>query len=177
MEPFTFMLTGGHPNSLGRTEEVVDTVLAEQGRMPELMDCYKSDDEVVRLRTSSAIKRVFRAEPTWFDDWADHLLDNVSTLDQPSAKWTLAQIFLDQEKRMSPAQHKRATDLLVHNLHDEDDWIVLNMTMKTLQQWLTKDAGLAPRIKGRIAELAGDKRKSVAKYAGKVLNDLADPPH
>ncbi len=52
------MLTGGHPNSLGRTKEVVEMVLADPDRFDELFGCYASEDEVVRLRTSNAVKRV-----------------------------------------------------------------------------------------------------------------------
>ncbi len=43
-EEFEAMLTGGHPNSLGRTLEVVDAVLADRSRLTELVACYFSDD-------------------------------------------------------------------------------------------------------------------------------------
>lgn len=175
MEPFRFMLAGGHPNSLGRTVEVVDCVFAEPERLDELFDCYGSDDEVVRLRTSSAIKRVFAAQPPWFDAYAERLLNEVAKVDQPSAKWTLAQIFLTHGDRLNIGQMARAKDLLVHNLHTENDWIVLNMTMKTCQQWLKAHPDLVARIRDRVRELASDPRKSVAKYAGKVLKELDIP--
>ena len=55
-ESFEEMLTGGHPNSLGRTVEVVALVLADRDRLGELYACYQSDDAVVRLRTSNALK-------------------------------------------------------------------------------------------------------------------------
>ncbi len=35
--PFADMLAGGHPNSLGRTEEVVGIVQADHGRLEELL--------------------------------------------------------------------------------------------------------------------------------------------
>lgn len=57
-ERFEAMLSGGHPNSLGRTVEVVAKVLERPERFEELFRCYQSDDAVVRLRTSSAMKRV-----------------------------------------------------------------------------------------------------------------------
>ena len=62
MESFEQMLTGGHPNSLGRTIEVVEIVLADRERLEELYRCYFSNDEVVRLRTSNGMKRVAKAE-------------------------------------------------------------------------------------------------------------------
>lgn len=36
MDSFESMLSGGHPNSLGRTVEVVDMVLADRERLGEL---------------------------------------------------------------------------------------------------------------------------------------------
>jgi hypothetical protein len=39
-ESFEEMLTGGHPNSLGRTIEVVDMVLANSTRLLDLYNCY-----------------------------------------------------------------------------------------------------------------------------------------
>ena len=55
---FEERLTGGHPNSLGKTVEVVEEVLANPERFEELFNCYFSDDAVVRLRVSNAMKRV-----------------------------------------------------------------------------------------------------------------------
>jgi hypothetical protein len=71
-ETFEAMLAGGHPNSLGRTVEVVDLVLADRDRLAELFQCYFSADEVVRLRVSSAMKRVTIAHPEWtMASWTD----------------------------------------------------------------------------------------------------------
>jgi hypothetical protein len=40
---FEAMLTGGHPNSLGRTVEVVELVLADRALLGELYACYRSE--------------------------------------------------------------------------------------------------------------------------------------
>ena len=47
MESFEEMLTGGHPNSLGRTVGVVEIVLANPARLGEPYACYQSNDKVV----------------------------------------------------------------------------------------------------------------------------------
>lgn len=170
------MLAGGHPNSLGRTEEIVEIVLGEPERMAELYDCYFSDDEVVRLRTSSACKRVFKARPDWFAEYADRLLSEIAAIDQPSAKWTLAQLFLEHQKRLTPDQRARATEVLIRNLHEEEDWIALNMSMKTLERWVRDDPEITPRIEVRVRSLADDRRKSVANGARKLLNAMGVSP-
>lgn len=167
------MLAGGHPNSLGRTVEVVRLVLGEPARMTELMDCYKCDDEVVRLRTSNAIRRVFDEQPSWFEDWVEHLLNEVSNLDQSSAKWTLSSMFLEHGSRLSANQRRRATALMIRNFHEENDWIVLNRTIKTLLAWLKDDPGIAAKIKRRVTELTDDERRSVSANARKALKQLA----
>jgi hypothetical protein len=175
METFRTMLAGGKPNSLGRTLEVVDAVLAHPGRMAELYDCYYSDDEIVRLRTSNACRRVFRQRPGWFPDYADRLIAEISHIDQPSAQWTLAQLFLEHESALTGAQRQRASDILVRNLHASSDWIALNMTMKTLERWVKNDPALKPRIVGRVRKLADEKRRSVSKGAHKLLDAMGEP--
>lgn len=170
-ETFEDMLTGGHPNSLGRTLEVVDQVMADQTKLEALFLCYKSDDEVVRLRTSNGMKRVTRAHPAWMVPFIDRLIDEIGNLDQASAQWTLADIFkeLADHKLMSDTQIDRATALLKRNLANHNDWIVLNNTMKTLHDWSKNDPELKLWLQPHLERLSQDKRKSVSKRAAKLL--------
>jgi hypothetical protein len=169
---FEQMLTGGHPNSLGRTEEVVEIVLADPGRMEELLDGYGSDDAVVRLRISSALKRVSRRDPDLLARHLDRYLDEVSALDQPSAEWTLAQISRGMEPRLTATQRDRAVSLMKDNLAGSNDWIVLAQTSETLGQWAADDAGLRAWLRPHLERLTGDPRKSVAGKATRVLASL-----
>ena len=75
------MLTGGHPNSLGRTIEVVDGVLVDPQRMTELFNCYQSEDEVVRLRVSNALRRVQAERPDLLIPFIDRLIEEIGQLD------------------------------------------------------------------------------------------------
>ena len=92
---FEQSLKGGHPNSLGNTLKVVDAVLGNTDKMEDLLLCYQSDDETIRLRTSNAFKRIFRAKPDLFKQWKKRFIKEVSDIDQPSAKWTSIQILND----------------------------------------------------------------------------------
>lgn len=166
-ETFEEMLTGGHPNSLGRTVEVVDVVLADPARFHELFGCYESADAVVRLRTSSAIKRVAEARPDLIDPYLDRLISEVGALDQASAQWTLAQLFLRLEARLSADQRKAAQALMQRNLSERHDWIVLNTTMETLSAWAKADPALADWLGPEFERLSRDPRKSVARRAAR----------
>lgn len=176
---FETMLTGGHPNSLGRTIEVAALVLAdparEAARMEALFACYRSADPVVRLRTSNAMKRVARERPDLVVPFVDRLIGEIGALDQPSAQWTLADLFAILAPRMTGAQRQGARAILMRNLADHGDWIVLARTMETLGAWARDDPVLRDWLGPHLDRLARDPRKAVAGKARKLHAALSRP--
>lgn len=170
------MLSGGHPNSLGRTLDVVDVVLADRSRLDDLYRCYFIDDEVVRLRVSSAMKRVTIEHPDWTLGLIDGLESEVAAIDQASTQWTLALLFDLMVDLMSPQQRSRAVEIMQDNLAQHSDWIVLNNSMKVLGKWAQADPGLAEWLLPHARRLTHDDRNSVAANARKLLNQLDSSP-
>lgn len=169
---FEAMLAGGHPNSLGRTVEVVELVLANTGRFDELFGCYRSKDAVVRLRTSNAMKRIAAVRRDLLVPYIDRFIEEIGALDQASAQWTLAQLFGNLARDMDKRQRLAALGLMKRNLERHDDWIVLNTTMETLADWAREDAVLASWLRPHLVRLIQDSRKSVASRATKKLDSL-----
>ena len=176
MQNFEQQLTGGHPNSLGNTVQVVEKVLENPKYFEELFNCYFSDDSVVRLRVSNAMKRISKERKELVIPYIDRFLDEIAGIDQASTQWTLAQLFLLLEKEMDAAQIRKAKEILTHNLAHHDDWIVLNMTMKTLGDWAKNDIKLKSFLFPHLERLSEDSRKSVAGKAKKVLAKLVNEP-
>lgn len=172
-DDFEEMLTGGHPNSLGRTLEVVEAVLADRARQAELYQCYFSEDEVIRLRVSSAMKRVTIEHPEWTMDFMDGLQSEVAAIDQASTQWTLALLFDLTKDLQSKAQRERSLQIMKSNLAQHDDWIVLNNSMQILCEWSKEDDELQAWLKPHLVRLTGDTRKSVSNRAGKLLGRLS----
>lgn len=168
-ESFEQMLTGGHPNSLGRTIELVDIVLANADRLIDLYNCYFSTDEVVRLRTSNALKRVTKQQPDWVVPYIDRLINEISKIDQASTQWTLATLFDLLKNDMDGAQQEGALAIMKHNLANHSDWIVLNTTMQVLFDWSQANADLHTWLIPHLERLSSDGRKSVSKRAAKLL--------
>lgn len=168
-EDFETMLTGGHHNSLGRTVEVVDIVLADRSRLADLYQCYFSKDEVVRLRVSSAMKRVTIAHPDWTMDFMDGLQSDIAAIDQVSTQWTIALLFDLTRELLSDAQHQRAIEIMKHNLANHDDWIVLNNSMQVLFDWSKDDPALRNWLRPHLERLTHETRKSVVGRARKLL--------
>ncbi|MEM9955014.1 MAG: hypothetical protein AAF846_25625 [Chloroflexota bacterium] len=172
MESFESMLTGGHPNSLGKTVEVVELVLADSSRVEELYQCYFSQDEVVRLRTSNAMKRLWRDQPDLIVPYIDRFIAQVSQIEQASAQWTLAQLFNELDAHLSIEQRQEATTILKRNLTQTNDWIVINNTLETLGKWATDNPALKNWLKPHVERFSGDSRKSIAKKSSKLAKTL-----
>ncbi len=163
------MLTGGHPNSLGNTVEVVNIILADKSKLEDLYQCYFSNNAVVRLRVSSAMKRICKEKPEWVVPYIDRLQNDISKINQASTQWTLAILFLWLDKNMSEIQFEKAKKILKLNLVKSNDWIVQNTTMETLSIWAKEDKKLKLWIIPKLEEFTYSKRISVAGRARKNL--------
>ncbi|GAA4272307.1 hypothetical protein U6A24_21030 [Aquimarina gracilis] len=172
MKNFEERLKGGHPNSLGNTVEVVEEVLKENELFNELFNCYFSNDEVVRLRTSNAMKRVCKEKKQLLTSYLDRFITEISKIDQASTQWTITQLFGMLNQEMTEQQIEAAKKIMKSNLENHKDWIVLNTTMDTLGKWSKKDAELKEWIFPHLERLSSDSRKSVAGRAKKILTLL-----
>jgi hypothetical protein len=172
-ESFEQMLIGGHPNSLGRTLEVVDLILKDKTLVAELIDTYSSSDEVVRLRVSNALKRICKEHPDWVYPYTDILLSKIAKINQASTQWTLATIFRLLSPSLTTDQKDLAIQHLKHNLDTYSDWIVINTTMETLFEWSKNDPILAKWLIPRLKKFQKDSHKSISGRATKYLTALS----
>lgn len=163
------MLRGGHPNSLGRTQEVVDLVLHDQTRLEALFNTLADPDAVVRMRAGDALEKVCRVQPRRFHSYVERLLGEVGQIVQPSVQWHVAQMLDHLRADLTPQQGARATALLRHNLSTSPDWIVRNTTMDVLTAWAASDGDLADWLAPQLERLSRDPRRAVATRAVKRL--------
>ncbi|MEM1326548.1 MAG: hypothetical protein AAGI23_11365 [Bacteroidota bacterium] len=172
MPNFEDRLKGGHPNSLGNTVEIVEEVLLTPALFNELFHCYYSDDEVVRLRVSNAMKRIAKADKQLVLPYMDQILNDISNINQASTKWTLAQLFKLLKKDLTDIQIAQAKSIMQRNVATSTDWIVLNMTMETLGDWAQRDEALRDWLLPHLQRLSLDGRTSVMKKADRWLAKL-----
>ena len=169
---FEQSLKGGHPNSLGNTLEVVEAVLGNKDKMEDLFLCYQSDDETIRLRTSNAFKRIFRAKPYLFKQWKKRFIKEVSDIDQPSAKWTSIQILNEFFDQLDEREKAQSIEICLRYLGNEKDWIVINQSLNFIRTHLERFDFKDPEIMKLLNFLVDDERKSVSKNAEKLIKIL-----
>ena len=171
-DKFKTMLSGGHPNSLGRTLEVVDIVLNNKNNLIYLFECYLSNDATIRLRVSNAFKRIFRQNPNWFTEYVDKFQTLIPTLNQASAEWTLAQLHLEFCDLLTAKQLTTAINLSKEQLKNSKDWIVIIQTMNFLEKMAREDKFLREWLVIKLDLISKDKRTAVKKKANKIINSL-----
>ena len=172
-EKFEIMLSGGRPNSLGRTLEVVDIILNDEGSLDYLFECYSTDDATVRLRVSNAFKRIFRQKPNWFVGYVDKFQSLVPTLNQPSAEWTLAQLHLEFFNLLNEEQKSKAIDISREQLRNSKDWIVIIQNINFLEKVAEEDESLRHWLLTKLNLISKDSRKAVSKKAAEIHKSLS----
>ncbi|HEX8763133.1 MAG TPA: hypothetical protein VF733_05245 [Candidatus Saccharimonadales bacterium] len=173
-EEFAKMLmAGGHANSLGRVDEVIEIVLNNRRRLNELYDCMFDNDAWVRMRAADALEKICRMHPDWLLPYIDRLAPELSTSDQPSIQWHLAQIY--REVSLTDEQKYFAIGWLKSLLSSKEiDWIVAANAMDALVSF-TKDGSFSVSKMTSLLEIQQKhKSKSVVRRASKLLAELSE---
>lgn len=168
----TLLAVGGKTNSLGRAEEVIQTVLANQSRLPELYDCLFDDNAWVRMRAMDSFEKICRQHPAWIEPYLDRMGRDLATSTQPSILWHLAQIY--SEVKLTPKQQAFALTWLENQLATTDvDWIVASNCMSALVEFCKRGAISAATIRPLLSRQQAHHSKAVARRATKLLDELS----
>lgn len=165
------LLVGGHANSLGRVNDVIEIVLNDKSRLDELYDCLFDEDAWVRMRAADTIEKICRQHPDWLLPYIDKLSSDFSSSTQPSIQWHMAQIY--REVDLTDKQKQRAINWLKQLLSTKDvDWIAAANAMDTLAQF-TKDGSFSKTDLIPLLEMQQHhKSNSVIRRANKILAQL-----
>jgi hypothetical protein len=174
MEKFAEILAvGGKTNSLGRSAEVLEAVLADPGLLADLYGCLFADDAWVRMRAADCLEKVCREHPEWVGPFIDRIFDDLSASAQPSIQWHLAQIFA--EVTLTESQKARAIDWLKKTLAaSKVDWIVSVNAMKTLLSFYRSGAVSTSEITPLFEQQQQHSSNTVRKKASQFLGELAN---
>lgn len=165
-------MEGGHTNSLGRAQEVLNEVLEERSRLSELYVCIKHEDAWVRMRAIDTVEKICRVHPEWIDPYIDNMINELTSSEQASIRWHLAQIF--KQVQLSDSQRALVIDWLAKLLLDKDiDWIVSANSMDTLAEF--SKAGYFPsdKLVSLLKVQLGHKSNAIKKRANKLLVEFA----
>lgn len=166
------MLTvGGKSNSLGRVDEVIETVLEDRSRLHELYNCLFEEDAWVRMRAADAMEKICREHPEWIEPYIDKFLQELASSTQPSIQWHLAQMFRQVE--LTDSQRSSVITWLKSLLSTTDvDWIVSANSMETLVKLCLEGTVPKSEVINLLQLQQKHKSNAVVKRATKLLQTL-----
>lgn len=166
------LLEGGHANSLGRVNEVIEIVLADQSRLDELYACLFNDDAWVRMRAADALEKICRQQADWLLPYIDKFQDELSDSTQPSIQWHLAQVY--EQVTLTDKQIQKAQTWLAAILsHNDADWIAAANAMDTLMKFTKQGSFPVYDTKKLLKIQQQHKSNAVIKRATKYLTELS----
>lgn len=170
MTDYVTILSGGHPNSLGRTQQVVDEVLSDRHKLPALFNSLTSDDPVVRMRVGDALEKVARQQPDWFAQYVNRILDDMGAIEQPSIQWHVAQLLT--EIPLTVEQRRKGIKWLWRTHDSTHDWIVISETLTALAFFAPTSISVRQKLPSALQKAKRDPRKAVARRADKLLQGI-----
>jgi hypothetical protein len=176
MERFEDVLAVGvRTNSLGRAGEVLDLLRADGSRTDELFACIGADDAWVRMRAVDTFEKLVREDPGRGRPYVGRVLAELTTSDQPSVQWHVAQMV--GELGLTTAQRATAIAWLEQRLATTDvDWIVAARSMATLVAFAQQGHVAAAEVEPLLEVQQDHRSASVRRKATRLRDALRDRP-
>lgn len=142
----TVLLSGKDRRSIGRSNEVVELVLREPRRFPELLKCLWNDNPIVRMRAADAAEKISVAKPGLLKPYKAELLGLLCETEQIELRWHLAQMI--PRLPLTAAERQRAAAALQGYLEDRSS-IVRTFALQGLADLAERDV----KLRGTVREL------------------------
>jgi hypothetical protein len=139
MSSFLRQLAGGDHRSIGKANQVAAKVLAEPGRLAEIMSGMRHEDALVRMRCADVAEKVSAVHPEWLAPHKAMILDLAAEAIKQELRWHLAQILPRLD--LVGQERQRSVAVMFAYLADPSR-IVQVCAMPTLARFAVNDATL-----------------------------------
>lgn len=92
MKPIIKKLAGGDFRSIGKSNEVVEQVLANPKIFDDVFSGFFESDSIVRMRTADAVEKITKQRPELLQKYKKTILEQVANIQQQEVQWHVAQI-------------------------------------------------------------------------------------
>lgn len=172
MQPFSeILMIGGHANSLGKAQDVLEILKKDPSRLDELFKCISNDDAWVRMRAIDTFEKIVKDAPSLARPYLDEIFSIHIKSDQASIQWHLAQIFTEVE--LTSKQRNDAIAWLKMKISTTNvDWIVSANAMKALHYFYTLGLVGSDELRTLYEKQCQHSSKSVRKKATQLITEI-----
>lgn len=150
MHPILKMLEGGDRRSIGRSNEVVDLVLAHPELFAVLISGIALDDPLLRMRCADAAEKVSARHPEYLRPHKRLFVEDYSRIKQVEVRWHIAAILA--RLPLTAMEQQRVVETLLSYTNDRSS-IVKTVAMQALADIALHDEELVPDVRKHIEEL------------------------
>jgi HEAT repeat protein len=169
MNGLTEMLAGGDRRSIGRSEEVVAAVLADETLFQEVFLGLDSQDPLVCMRAADALEKITARRPELLQPYKAGLIERARRADQQELRWHAAQMLPRLE--LNDDERRQAVEILMDYLKDKSS-IVKTFTMQALADLAEQDAGLWDDVINILQDLTQKGTPAMQSRGRKILAKL-----
>jgi CheY-like chemotaxis protein len=162
-------LKGGDLRSIGRSEEVVEDILANPTLFTEVLEGLFCDEPVIRARSADALEKVSTKHPEYLQPHKTKLWE-AAKIEQQEVQWHVAQMM--GYVTLTKNEQKKAVTILSHWLDTNKSNIVRVMSLQTLADMAMDNDKLKPMILEKIEELLKSGIPSLTSRAKKLAGKL-----
>ena len=137
------LLAGGDRRSIGRADEVAAAVSKNHTLFPTLMQGWRSNDPVVRMRAADATEKITRKQPDLLRVYKEELLALMTETEQQELRWHLAAII--PRLQLDPKERQLASCLLRGYLRDNSS-IVKTCALQALADLAVDDSSIQHEV-------------------------------
>jgi hypothetical protein len=136
-------LEGGDRRSIGRSNEVVASVLADRTLFRPLFAGLFLEDPVVRARVADVVEKITAVHPAYLCPYKSKLIGDVARCEQKEVRWHVAQML--PRLRWNRSELQQASEILRMYLCDSSS-IVKTFAMQALVDLAAQAPALRPSV-------------------------------
>lgn len=166
------LLVGGHKNTTGLVNEIVESILDDRSQLNDLFECVYNEDAWVRMRAIDAFEKICRQHLDWITPYINRIQQDLATSTQASIQWHIAEIYIQVD--LTPKQKQNATAWLKQKLQTtEIDWIVAANCMKALTHFVRTEDVDKSEFVALLQVQRNHTSNAVIKKANKLLKEYS----
>lgn len=162
-------LRGADRRSIGRSNQVVDTVRRAPSLFPLLINGLEDEDPLVRMRAADAAEKLTVKNPQLLQPFKRRLINLAAQAEQQELRWHLAQMLPRLE--LSDKDRKSVATILRGYLKDKSR-IVKTFAMQSLADLALQDSRLLASVTRRISAIMRKGSPAMKSRGRKLLLQL-----
>ena len=168
-------LAGGDFRSIGGSNRVVQSALANPKIFPNIFAGLLHADPLIRMRAADAVEKITKIHPEWLQPFKRTLLQKVVLIEQQEIRWHVAQMI--PRLNVTVQERNGIVQALFTWLNNKrESKIVRVMALQALFDLAKSDTHLKTKVIRRLRELVRTGAPSLRSRSRKLLKEFAAKP-